>query len=271
MAQVFHRSSNTVAKASIVGGLVGFVALAASLYFFNLTYGNRVYVPIEQPVQFSHKHHVGDDGIDCRYCHTSVEKSAFAGMPSTHTCMTCHSQIWSDSPELQAVRASFISGQPIQWARVHDLPDFVYFNHSIHVKKGVACETCHGRVDQKPLMFKSHTMTMSWCLECHRNPEKFIRPRETVTLMGWEPGQRGQEESGHASEEAAGTASTEHANAEGASIQGKPNELKPLHNMPHDYTRYKEFQNQAQMGKFLVREYHVLNSRQLTDCSTCHR
>src|SRR4028118_1717663 len=143
MAQVFHRSSNSVVRVSIVAIVLGVLGVSAAWYAFNLSYGHRLYVPLEQPVQFSHKHHVADDGIDCRYCHTSVEKSYSAGMPSTHTCMSCHSQIWSDSPELQAVRASYTSGQPIRWNRVHDMPDFVFFNHAIHVKKGVACETCH--------------------------------------------------------------------------------------------------------------------------------
>jgi hypothetical protein len=164
------------------------------VYAINMIYGYKYFIPVEQPVQFSHRHHVGDDGIDCRYCHTSVEKAASAGMPSTHTCMSCHSQIWSDSPELQAVRASYTSGQPIRWNRVHDMPDFVYFNHSIHVKKGVSCETCHGRVDEKQLMFKSHTMTMSWCLDCHREPEKYIRPREAVFSMGWKLNETGGED-----------------------------------------------------------------------------
>ena len=259
MAQLFHPSSNTIAKVSIVGALTGLAVLSAALYAFNLSYGNRVYVEIEQPVQFSHKHHVGDDGIDCRYCHTSVEKSAFAGMPSTHTCMTCHSQIWSDSPELQAVRASFTTGQPIQWERVHDLPDFVYFNHSIHIKKGVACETCHGRVDEKPLMSKSHTMTMSWCISCHRNPEKYVRPREAVFMMGWKPGMRGNGTEPTALEEAGPDGQPLKETAQGA--------IAPS----GDMLDVSSYPNQEAMGKDLVSKYHILNSRQLTDCGTCHR
>ncbi len=187
MAQVFHRSSNTVMRAAMVGIVLAITAIAGLWYGFNLSYGNRLYIPIDQPVQFSHKHHVGDDGIDCRYCHTSVEKSAYAGMPPTQTCMSCHSQIWSDSPELAPVRASYVSGQPIQWNRVHDMPDFVYFNHSIHLKKGISCVSCHGRVDQEPLIKKVNTMTMQWCLDCHKHPERFIRPREQVFNMAWKP------------------------------------------------------------------------------------
>jgi hypothetical protein len=187
MAQIFHPSVNTISKLSIVGAVVGLAVLSGVWYVGNMTYGNRVNVPIEQPVQFSHKHHVLDDGIDCRYCHTSVDKGYFAGIPPTETCMTCHSQIWSDSPLLAPVRESFRTGRPIEWTRVHDMPDFVYFNHSIHIKKGVACVTCHGRVDEMPITWKVHTMAMSWCVNCHRHPEKYIQPRETVFKMDWQP------------------------------------------------------------------------------------
>lgn len=187
MAQIFHSSVNTYIKLVIAGIVLVLGLFSGGLYAANLYYGHRLYIPIEQPVQFSHKHHVGDDGIDCRYCHTSVEKAASAGLPPTHTCMTCHSQIWSDSPELAPVKASFTSGTPISWNRVHDLPDFVYFQHSIHIKKGVGCETCHGRVDQQPLVKKVNTMTMAWCLDCHRHPEKYLRPKEAVYKMGYKP------------------------------------------------------------------------------------
>jgi cytochrome c7-like protein len=140
-----------------------------------------------QPLMFSHKHHVADDGIDCRYCHTSVEDSAFAGIPSTDVCMNCHRQIWNESEMLAPVRESYRTGTPIVWNRVHDLPDFVYFDHSIHVAKGVGCETCHGRVDQMPLVWKVNTLQMEWCLECHRNPERHVRPRDQIVTMGWRP------------------------------------------------------------------------------------
>ncbi len=141
----------------------------------------------DQPVQFSHQHHVGGIGIDCRYCHTSVEVSSTAGIPPTKTCINCHSQIWSTSPYLEPVRSSFRDDQPLKWLRVHDTPDFVYFNHSIHVKKGVGCETCHGRVDQMPLMRQQNSLQMEWCLNCHRNPEQFVRPRSEVFTMGYVP------------------------------------------------------------------------------------
>ena len=140
----------------------------------------------EQPVPFSHKHHVGDDGIDCRYCHTSVETSSFAGLPPTETCMSCHSQIWANAELLEPVRASFRTGKSIAWTRVHDLPDFVYFNHSIHVNKGIGCSTCHGRVDQMPLTYKVNTLYMQWCVECHRNPAQYVRPRDQVFNIAYQ-------------------------------------------------------------------------------------
>jgi hypothetical protein len=187
MAQVFHPSTNVISRLSIVSVVLLVPVLGVAGYFFNMSYGAEVRIPKEQPVEFSHKHHVGDDGIDCRYCHSSVDKGAFAGMPSTHTCMTCHSQIWNDSPELAPVRESFRTGKPIQWTRVHDLPDFAYFNHSIHVKKGVSCVSCHGRVDEMPLVWKEKTLAMDWCIDCHKNPAKSLRPREYVYDMSWHP------------------------------------------------------------------------------------
>ena len=154
MPQIFHRSSNVISKLTLAGaGLLIFAVFWVAYILYDSPFFNRVGVARPQPVQFSHKHHVGDDGIDCRYCHTSVETSAYAGIPPTHVCMTCHSEIWSDSPYLAAVRDSYENNTPLEWVRVHDLPDFVYFNHSIHVNKGVACIMCHGRVDQMPLIW----------------------------------------------------------------------------------------------------------------------
>jgi hypothetical protein len=188
MPQIFHRSTNTFSRVSIFGalffvaGLLGIMGMVA-----RSPYVTAVGVTRAQPVQFSHEHHVNDDGLDCRFCHTSVENSAFAGIPPTQTCMNCHQQIWSQSPALAPVRESWQTGTPIQWSRVHDMPDFVYFNHGIHVQKGVGCETCHGRVDLMPLMAKAEPMTMEWCLDCHRNPAQYLRPREEVFTMGWTP------------------------------------------------------------------------------------
>jgi len=186
--QIFHHSTNALAKVTIYGAVfVLAAALYATVELNRSSWNTGQWVERQQPVQFSHKHHVGDDGIDCRYCHTSVETSATAGMPSTNTCMSCHKQIWSDSPYLEPVRASLRDGKPIEWIRVHDLPDYVYFNHSIHVNKGVGCSTCHGRVDEMPIAYQASTLQMEWCLECHRTPEKFVRPKERVFDMNWRP------------------------------------------------------------------------------------
>ena len=188
MPQIFHRSTNTISRVSVFGGAVVVVVLVATLAAINRSsYVTEVRVARNQPVQFSHKHHVSDDGIDCRYCHTSVEQSSFAGIPSTKICMSCHTQIWAESPILEPVRESFRTGKSLVWTRVHNLPGFVYFDHSIHVHKGVGCVTCHGRVDQMPLMWREHSLYMEWCLECHRNPERFVRPREHVFSMDWQP------------------------------------------------------------------------------------
>jgi hypothetical protein len=188
MPQIFHRSANTLSKVS----LVGLLSLVAGLILLAMVLGRSSYVTraneyIEQPIQFSHLHHVGDDAIDCRYCHTSVETSPFAGIPPTKTCMNCHSQLFNTEPILEPVRASFREDRPLHWVRVHDLPDFVYFNHSIHVKKGMGCEVCHGRIDQMPLTLQARSLQMEWCLDCHRNPENYVRPRSEITTMGYRP------------------------------------------------------------------------------------
>lgn len=140
-----------------------------------------------QAVPYSHQLHVGQLGLDCRYCHSSVETSNTASIPPTSTCMGCHSQVAKDSPDLQLVRDSMENSKPLEWIRVHDLPDYVYFNHAIHIKQGVGCETCHGRIDQMTVVAKAQSLQMSWCLECHRNPENYIRPRSEVFTMGWVP------------------------------------------------------------------------------------
>jgi len=188
MPQVFHRSTNTVARVSIFGAAVFLGgALFLALALTRSSWATRRDIAIEQTPPFSHDHHVGQIGIDCRYCHTSVEKSSSAGIPPTATCMNCHALIWNDSPMLEPVRQSFASGQPLRWQRVHDLADFVYFDHSVHVNRGVACVTCHGRVDQMPLMRKENTLQMEWCIRCHRHPEKNVRPMSAVFDMEWQP------------------------------------------------------------------------------------
>jgi hypothetical protein len=194
MPQIFSRGANTVAPLSIavvallaVGGILTIMGLDRSEYI------TEVGLAKVQPIQFSHRHHAGQLGIHCAYCHTSVEVSSFAGIPPTHTCMSCHSQIWINSPTLEPVRESYRTGQSIEWIRVHDLPDFVYFNHSIHVKKGIGCASCHGRVDEMPQIYKAESLQMQWCLDCHRQPERHIRPRDKVYDMAYLPPQNQME------------------------------------------------------------------------------
>jgi hypothetical protein len=185
MAQIFHPSMNTFSKVTIFGGIFLVASLAFAWDRINRSaYFTQADVVRDQPVPFSHEHHVRGLGIDCRYCHTTVEKSAFAGLPATEICMSCHSQIWKDSPMLAPVRESYRNGTPLKWTRVHDLPDFVYFNHSIHVAKGIGCESCHGRVDQMPLMRRANTLQMGWCLECHGHTEQFVRDRNEIYDFG---------------------------------------------------------------------------------------
>lgn len=189
MAQIFNKSANNIARISILAAVV-LAALGGLLFevIARSTYITGHHVEKQQPVQFSHKHHVGDDGIDCRYCHQTVETTASAGMPSTQTCMNCHSQLWADSPYLEPVRASFRDNKPLEWERVHDLPEFTYFNHSIHVAKGVGCSTCHGPIDNMPAVYQENTLQMEWCIACHRAPEKFIRPKKEIFNMQWQDG-----------------------------------------------------------------------------------
>jgi cytochrome c7-like protein len=188
MPQIFSRSANTVAPLSIAiaillvgGAILSIMGLDRSEYI------TEIGIAKVQPVQFSHRHHAGQLGIHCAYCHSSVEVSSFAGIPPTHTCMSCHSQIWINSPTLEPVRESYRSGQSIEWVRVHDLPDFVYFNHSIHINKGIGCASCHGRVDQMPQIYKAQSLQMQWCLDCHRQPERHIRPRDKIYDMAYQP------------------------------------------------------------------------------------
>jgi Cytochrome c7 and related cytochrome c len=181
MAQIFHPSTNTISRVSIFGTVfivAGLLWLMAQVH--RSPWSTEAHVAKEQPIQFSHERHVGGNGIDCRYCHTAVEESGFAGIPPTKTCMNCHAELFANSPFLKPVRDSFESGRAIEWTRVHDLPDFVHFNHSIHVKKGVGCTTCHGQVDRMPLMAQEQSLQMEWCLDCHRRPEQYVRPRSDV-------------------------------------------------------------------------------------------
>ena len=187
MSQIFHRSANTIARVSIFGAVFFVAGLLGLFAEVNRSpWMTQVHTARDQPIQFSHERHVAGNGIDCRYCQTSVEESGFAGIPPTKTCMNCHSQIFANSPFLEPVRESFRTGRSIQWTRVHDLPDYVYFNHSIHVYKGIGCTTCHGQVDRMPLMFQAQSLQMEWCLDCHRDPERYVRPRSAVFAVDYQ-------------------------------------------------------------------------------------
>lgn len=186
MGQVFHPRFGLYVQLVLLAGLVS-LACGVLIWRAATAEPHGVGEAVEQPVPFSHKHHVGDDGIDCRYCHSSVETDAFAGIPPLSTCMTCHSQLYTDTAALKPVVDSWRSGVALHWQRVHQLPDFVYFNHSIHVAKGVGCVTCHGRVDRMPLTWRTQPLSMQWCLDCHRAPQKYLRPREHVFDMTWQP------------------------------------------------------------------------------------
>lgn len=188
MPQVFYRSTNTFSRLTIFGVLIVLAVLAWGSALINRSaYVTWAGVAREQPVPFSHRHHAGQLGIDCRYCHSFVEDAAYAGVPPTKTCMNCHSQIWADSPMLEPVRASFRTDRSIEWIKVYDLPDFVYFNHSIHVQKGIGCVSCHGRIDRMNLTWQEPSLQMEWCLNCHRHPEQHLRPRDQVFNMDWQP------------------------------------------------------------------------------------
>jgi len=239
MAQVFPQAANSVAKLSLV---LAVLAPAGLLYTASAVtrspYNTKVDVPLDQPVKFSHAHHAVELGIDCRYCHSTVEKSSFAGIPPTHTCMSCHSQIWTNSPLLEPVRESFRTGVPLAWNRVNKLPEFVYFNHAIHVNRGVSCNFCHGAMNQMQLTAKGKTFFMSWCLECHKAPEKFVREPGSVFRL-YQKIQSGETLDPEEQALAAGRA----------------------------YTRTGE---QLERGRQLVKQYRI-DTDQLTDCWVCHR
>jgi hypothetical protein len=185
---VFRPRHNTILRALITVIVVGVGATVGGLMLYARTPLPRgLDEPVPQPLQFDHRHHVRDDGIDCRYCHSTVERSSFAGLPSSETCLGCHAQVWNSSPLLEPVRRSFFEGRPLRWQRVYKVPGFVYFNHSIHVSKGVGCASCHGRVDLMPAVTQVQSLTMGWCLECHRDPAPHLRPVAEITNMSWRP------------------------------------------------------------------------------------
>ena len=271
MAQVFPPVANVIARASLFGAVAAPVVLILLGSGITRSPANtKVEVPLDQPVPFSHEHHVSELGIDCRYCHTTVEKGPSAGIPPTQTCMSCHSQIWTNSPLLEPIRESYKTDTPIKssegevgWNRVNRLPDFVFFNHSIHVNRGINCNVCHGPVQKMQLTYKGNTLFMAWCLQCHRNPEralyqspetkaKGLTPREQVFDLYWRA-QEGEEKLTGEGEHDRPSGRRELAIVDGA-----------------DFSGYNPSPEEVSEGEKLVDKLHIKKA-QLTDCWTCHR
>jgi hypothetical protein len=185
---VFPAWTDTALRVGMVAAIaLAVIAIIGPMLYVRGPWHQKREYPLTQPVQFDHRHHVRDDAIDCLYCHGSARNTPYAGIPATEVCMGCHAQVWPASVQLAPVRASWFSGEPLRWSRVHDLPGYVYFNHAIHVNKGVGCVTCHGRVDDMALAYQVAPLTMRWCLDCHREPAPHLRPREAITSMTWRP------------------------------------------------------------------------------------
>ncbi|MGH9597726.1 MAG: cytochrome c3 family protein, partial [Edaphobacter sp.] len=279
MAQVFDRSSNALARFSLV--LTGVIVIALGVTLDQLQrspWVTRQGQRPDQPIPFSHKHHVQGLGLQCQYCHTQVENAAYAGIPPTKTCMNCHAQIWTNADLLEPVRQSWATGASIQWIRVHDLPDYVYFNHEIHVNKGLGCASCHGRVDEMPLMYQQNTLQMEWCLNCHRNPAANLRPTSEIYNMAW---------AGPSSDKPVWCTSNGAATGSGPTAQnvsctttdptGKGPEIAMMQiaagmhgptssdvpplsiKMPESY---EKFTDQMDLGRYLTAQYHIRNPEQ---------
>lgn len=249
MPQIFPKALNPIGRLIVVGlPLLAGATGVGGAAFYRSSYATGVEETVAQPVAFSHAHHVGQLGIDCRYCHTSVESSGFANVPPTKTCMNCHQQIWTGADMLSPVRESYRTDTPIVWNRVNNLPHYAYFNHSIHVAKGVGCVSCHGRIDEQNLTVQTSTLLMEWCIACHREPERHLRPRSEVTHMTWTPAQGGKwrpEDFFH----------------DGKQADGKPH---PLVGTDRPTT-------QRELGALLKEQYRVRDPITLTNCSMCHR
>jgi hypothetical protein len=311
MAQVFDRSSNALARMSLV--LTGLIVIALGVGLDQLQrspWVTRQGQRPDQPVPFSHKHHVEGLGLQCQYCHTSVEKSSYAGIPPTKTCINCHAQIWTNAELLEPVRHSWATGESINWIRVHDLPDYVYFNHEIHVNKGIGCASCHGRVDEMPLMYQQNTLQMEWCLNCHRNPAVNLRPTSEIYNMAWsgassdkpvwctETGKGGY---GAATPTAQGVSCTTkdpgsegpklamlqqvstgpsgtNKTQSGTALQPHPTtgDAQTVSDMPPAGAllmpaSYVKFTSQNDLGKYLTQKYHIRTPNELASCEVCHR
>jgi hypothetical protein len=304
MAQVFDRSSNALARFSLVLSGVIVIALGVTLNELQRSpWVTRQGQRPDQPIPFSHKHHVEGLGLQCQYCHTQVEKAAYAGIPPTKTCINCHAQIWTNAQLLEPVRQSWATGASIQWIRVHDLPDYVYFNHEIHVNKGIGCASCHGRVDEMPLMYQENTLQMEWCLNCHRNPAANLRPTSEIYNMAW---------AGPTSDKPVwctstvkGGATAQNVNCTTSDPSGSSPEVAMMQNLdarprsmgraqsgarmdPHapngDVTAsdvppfgiampasYQKFTSQMDLGRYLTAQYHIRTANELSSCETCHR
>jgi hypothetical protein len=250
MAQIFRPSANSVAKLSLISFAIGVPSVWLAIAGLSRSPANtKVDVPLNQPVPFSHQHHTGELGIDCRYCHTTVEKSAYAGLPSTETCMSCHSQIWTNSPLLEPIRQSYETNTPIQWNLVNKVPQFVFFNHSIHIARGLNCNICHGPVNEMQITWKGNSFQMAWCLQCHRAPERYLHenktagnqsPRQQVFNLYWELQEKGP--------------------------KGLPDDEKEL---ALGKWEGSDDAKDIEAGKELITKYGV-HVQQLADCSVCH-
>ena len=288
MAQIFDRSSNALARMSLV--LTGLIVIALGVTLNELQrspWVTRQGQRADQPVPFSHKHHVEGLGLQCQYCHVSVEKSSYAGIPPTRTCMNCHSQIWTNAELLAPVRQSWASGESIVWTKVHDLPDFVYFNHEIHVNKGIGCASCHGRVDEMPIMYEQNTLQMEWCLDCHRNPAKNLRPTSEIYNMGWKnPSDlnpvwcaAADVKRGTPTAESVSCTTTDPAqsgNPQLASLRMIPAVDAQATDAPNGLLSppplsYTKFTSQEALGGFLFQHYNIRSARELSSCEVCHR
>ena len=189
MSRIFPKSANKLPlQIAIFLGVLATVVTAATTYYATPKYTRVGYAPI-QPVPFSHALHNGQLGIDCRYCHSNVEKSGFANIPTSQTCMNCHNQIKTDSPLLAPIRDSYQSGDPVPWIQIHQVPDYVYFNHSVHVNRGISCVECHGQVNQMDTVRETKPLSMGFCLDCHRAPAAHLRPLDKITDLNWTPEQ----------------------------------------------------------------------------------
>jgi len=293
MAQIFERSSNALARASLV--LTGLIVIALGVTLDQLQrspWVTRQGQRPDQPVPFSHKHHVQGLGLQCQYCHVTVEKSSYAGIPPTKTCINCHAQIWTNAQLLEPVRASWATGQSLVWTKVHDLPDFVYFSHEIHVNKGMGCSSCHGRVDLMPLMYEQNTLQMEWCLDCHRNPAKNIRPTTEIYNMAWEsPAEsrpvwcavNGGDANAPTAQSVSCVTKDPAENPQELASLTPPGVVKTAAlvsdsgagmtalNQTHMQVEYKKFTDQDELGHFLVDHYKIRTPKDLTSCEVCHR